>query len=99
MANAPAVEIGKDTRMSLVMITAISSTLIIISVQIACLAIFHAHFKAHSHEVGWFDASCRRIAAWLVSDKTDMLPEMIGIGMLTLSAIVLLFAALLATHG
>ena len=86
--------------MSLVMITVISSGLIAISVQIACLAIFHAHFKAYNtEEVGWFDAGCRRIAAWLVSDKADMLPEMIGIGMITLSAITLLFAALLATHG
>ena len=87
--------------MSLVMITAISSALIVISVQITCLAIFHAHFKAYNLEVGWFDASCRRIAAWLVSDKADMLPEMIGIGMIMLgaigmiilSAMMLLFAA------
>ena len=85
--------------MSLVMVAAISSGLIVISVQIACLAIFHAHFKLHDREVGWFDAGCRRIAAWLVSDKADMLPKMIGVWMLTLSAIVLLFAALLATHG
>ena len=86
--------------MSLVMITVIGPGLIVISIQIACLAIFQAHFKAYNpEEVGWFDTGCRRIAAWLVSDKADMLPEIIGLGMIALSTIVLLFAVLSAAHG
>ena len=84
---------SKDARMALVTITAISSLLAIMSVQIACLAIFHAHFKAYNREVSRFDAGCRRIAVWLLSSKTDRLPEMIGIGMIMLSVMMLLFAA------
>ena len=82
--------------MSLIVVMAIGSMLVVISVQIACLAIVHAHFKADDTEVGWFDAGCRRIAARLVSDKAERLPEIIGIGMITLSAVMLLFAALSA---
>ena len=75
------------------MTAGIISLLTVLAVQIACLVILRAHFKDCNSEVFWFDAGCRRISAWLVSDRAESLPVMIGLGMIAVSVVMLLLVS------